>query len=267
MDFSPGGEDIETAIRRIGPRAIPVLLEKLDATDAPWKRSFADWQSRTDWLPDWTKIKFVWAEDEQAQAVFGFSVLKTQAVSAIPALAQRLNTTNAPLAAAACLIKIDSASAVPVLRMALTSNQPAVRTAALNALDTDPSLVRQALPDMRQLTSDSEERNAATAFYILSMYSPTNEGMEYLRQALRDSRFQVVRFGLARAGKLGTNARPFIPELSNFLTHPYPRFRRTATNLLKTIDPVAAFAAGVNTNAPVRNTNGIPAGRRGPGRR
>jgi HEAT repeat protein len=263
-NFTPSTEDIETAIRRIGPRAIPVLLEKLDTTDAAWKRSFANWQSRTEWLPDWTKIRFKWAEEEHAQAIFGFSVLRTQAVSAIPALSQRLGMTNAPYAAAICLIKIDSASSLPVLRMALTNGQPAVRNAALSALETDPSLLQQTLPEMRLLTSDSEERNAAAAFYYLSFYGPPDEATAYLRQALRDSRAPVMNLALANVNHMGTNARPFIPELSNLLTHPRISFRRNATNILKRIDPAAAFAAGVNTNPPAPNTNSNRGGRRGP---
>ena len=261
-EFNPDAKETEAAIRKVGPRAIPVLLEKLDATDVAWKRSFADWQSRIDSLPGWAKIRFRWAEEEQEQAIYGFGVLKTQAVSAIPELSHRLRTTNVASAAAFCLVKIGPAS-LPALRMALTNGQPQVRSAAIYALDTDPSLVKQTLAEMRLLTTDSNEWNAGGAFYFLSQHSPTNEAVAFLRAALREPRVPVVSLGLARVKQLGTNARPFIPEISNLLVHPRPAFRAQATNALKTIDLAVAFAAGINTNAPTATTNWTRGGRRG----
>jgi hypothetical protein len=260
--FAPEVEEVEPALQRIGSKAIPTLLKRVDATDPPWKRSLNHWQDRTDWLPQVMKIRFRGVEEEHAQAIYGFGALNTQAVSAIPALAQRLNETNTATTAAYCLAKIGSPS-LPILRMALTNEQASVRMAAIYGLQSDPSLLKQTLSEMRLLRADSDVRNALVAFHLLYHHSPSNEAVVLLREALRDPRTLLVIIGLSKIESLGTHARPFIPELSNLLAHPYLRFREQATNVLKTIDPAVAFAAGVNTNPPVLNTNrsGGPGGR------
>jgi hypothetical protein len=106
-------EEIEEALRKIGPRAIPHLLARLDEMDPPWKLKLSEWQSRTDWLPDGVEVEFRFAHERHYEAVFGFSVLGEQAVAAIPELEKRLGGTNGYVAAIA-LSEIGGA-AVPVL--------------------------------------------------------------------------------------------------------------------------------------------------------
>ncbi|HEY0548837.1 MAG TPA: hypothetical protein VGF13_04490 [Verrucomicrobiae bacterium] len=79
--------EADAAVRQIGVRAVPVLLQKLQVTDPKWRRPAVDWTHKHLGLAfDPSKAEHKWAE-----AHYGFRILGTQAVVAIPELAQMLS--------------------------------------------------------------------------------------------------------------------------------------------------------------------------------
>src|SRR5262245_45397091 len=64
-------EQAEVAINKIGERAIPILLKKLQAKDPMWKDSLYKLSNKIPGL----SFHFSWAMDEQAQAMHGFACL------------------------------------------------------------------------------------------------------------------------------------------------------------------------------------------------
>ena len=89
-------EEADAAVRKIGVRAVPILLQKLRVTDSKWRRPTVDWVGRH------LKLAFEpsKAEREWAEAQYGFRILGTQAVVAIPELTQIFFETNTTWGAA-----------------------------------------------------------------------------------------------------------------------------------------------------------------------
>jgi len=252
--------EVESALRRLGPKAIPILLTKLDATDPAWLCSLSDWLREQSWAPSWADINGQRAWQDHEEAVFGFSVLKTQAVAAIPELAVRLSQTNASVAAAFCLAAMGE-PAIPALRAAWNDPRLPDRRYLAYALERHPTVLKELLPEIRASKLDPNDRMAAAAHSLLIRHAETNEATAVLHEALRDGREAVVLSGLLHLARSGSNSVPFIPDLAALLTHSNRFIRSKATNVLHRLDPAAAFAAGVNTNPPARNTNAPRSGR------
>jgi HEAT repeat protein len=82
--------DATNAVRAIGAKAVPILIEKLRKTDPAWKiRVYNEW-SRKIFDDEWVFA----ARYEAYEGVLGFSIVGTQAVAAIPELSKMLFDTN-----------------------------------------------------------------------------------------------------------------------------------------------------------------------------
>lgn len=253
--------EIKAAIREIGPQAFPILLSKLRATDPAWKTKLPEFLSKQSIY----SFRFTWASQERAEALLGFTALGTNAQPALPALEKMFWDTNATREAGAALGLIGEA-ALPILRMGLTNAEHTIRVAAYEGT-TLPALAVATLPEMRQMRNDPDEVLATVAVWRLMKFASKEEATRVAIEALESKHPRLRRSTLyqLRVSEIETNM--VVPVLVHLLEGPDWRLCAAITNILKRIDPVAAAAAGINTNPPAippPSMGGWP-GRRGRG--
>ena len=256
-DFGRAGNpsEVTAALREIGPRAIPILLAKLQATDPDWKNNLAAILNKQSLL----FLEFTWAKEEQTAALYGFDVLGTNAVSALPALEKMFWDTNMTWAAGLALGRIGEA-ALPILRAGLTNADRDICWSAYDGTALSPALAVATLPEMRQMRGDRDEAKAARAVSRLMRFADREEATRVAIEALASNRLRVRRTVLFDL--TGTDTNRVVPVLVPLLEDRDWRFRSSVTNILINLDPVAAAAAGINTNPPPMVGRGSPG--RGP---
>lgn len=253
MDERRNSPDSEAAIREIGAKAIPTLLNKLQATDPPWKEQTYEWLNKQDFY----KFEPAWAQEEQAQGIYGFQVLGSNALSALPELERMFWDTNTSWAAAKALEQLGLA-ALSVLRAGLAHTNPIIRQAALNGT-TSTDLATATLPDIRPLRHDSDWIVSAISLRRLMQFASREEATQLTIETLTRNRGRLRGFVLSALEKVSIETNRVVPLLVPLLNDPDPRFRRVVTNTLKNLDPVAAAAAGIDTNPPPSSSsNGRP---------
>jgi hypothetical protein len=236
----------ETAIREIGTKAIPTLLTKLRATDPPWKEKTYEWMNKQDFY----KFEPVWEHEEQAQAVYGFAVLGSNALSALPELERMFWNTNTSWAAAGALGELGLPS-LPILRAGFTNTNLMIRGAALYG--TNPTnLAIATVNDVRPLIHDSDMYISLASFWRLIQFSSREEATALAMDTLQTNRTRLREAALNRLNPINIDTNKIIPLLVRLLDDPdpNPRFRVGVTNALKRLDPATAAAAGINTNPP-----------------
>jgi HEAT repeat protein len=126
-------EDTATALRAMGPRVLPTLLDWLQQRDSrtrQWIAMQADKQTLFD-------LNFEGADMRRGTAVAGLRLLGTNAASAVPTLAKLIDDPELGGAALSGLAAI-GVPAWPVLLSGLTNRLPAVRSLAVVLLASDP---------------------------------------------------------------------------------------------------------------------------------
>lgn len=237
-------EDAHAAINEIGERAIPTLLEKIQASDPAWKEPLHQLNSKMRWLPVRSRY---WAQEEQQEAVRGFRCLGPKARPAIPQLAKLLYDTNSTDAAGSALAAIGD-EALPVLRAALTNGtNPVAQLVAMNATSGSNWAVA-VLPEMRMLKTHTNEQVAISAIVQLMHHGAKGEveaeALNVLQSGRSRSRASIVG-SLTWAGVDPQKAAPVLVPLLNDANL---FVRRAATNVLRQIDPVTAASVGIETN-------------------
>lgn len=260
---APGANsaEIKAAIREIGPKAFPILLAKLRATDPAWKTQLSELLRKQSIY----SFRFTWASQERAEALLGFTALGTNAQPALPALEKMFWDTNTTREAGAALGQIGEA-ALPSLRMGLTNADYHIRLAAYEGT-TLPALAVATLPDMRQMRNDPDEVLATVAVRRLMKFASREEATRVAIEALESNRARLRRSTLYQLRVSDIETNMVVPVLVHLLKDPDWRLCAAVTNILKGLDPVAAAAAGINTNPPAippPNVSGRP-GRRGRG--
>jgi len=244
----------EAAIREIGTKAIPTLLAKLQVTDSPWKEQTHQWLNKQNFY----SFEFTPDYHERASAIYGFTVLGSNALPALPALERMFWDTNTSWEAAHALAQLGQVS-LPILRAGFTNSDPAIRRAAVTGTMNN-KLTAAVLPDMRQLRHDSDRIVATAALNQLLRFSSREEATQLAIETLEDNRARMRGAVLNWFNQARIETNRIVPFLIRLLEDPDPRFRFRVTNVLKQLDPVAAAAAGINTNPPPVST-GLPGGR------
>jgi hypothetical protein len=236
----------EAAIRDIGTKAIPTLLAKLRATDPPWKEKTYEWLNKQDFY----KFEPTWEQEERAQGLYGFTVLGSNALSALPELEKMFWDTNTSWAAAGALGEL-GLSSLPILRAGFTNAETVIRSAAVYG--TSPTnLATATLPDMRPLLHDPDLYVSFAAFMRLMQLAPRTEATTLAIDILQTNRTRLRGTALNQLSRSNIDTNEVIPVLVRLLNDPDPdpRFRMGVTNALKRLDLVAAAAAGIDTNPP-----------------
>lgn len=235
----------EAAIRSIGAKAIPTLLAKLQTTDPSWKEKTYHWLNKQgiysfEFTPDYY---------ERTAAIYGFTILGSNALSALPELERIFWNTNTSWEAAQALAQLGRAS-LPALRAGFTNSDTGIRRAAVISIMNNTNLTLATLPDMRSLRHDSDRLVATAALRQLMFHSTREEATRLAIEILEDNRARWRGTVLSLFNQVSIHTNQVVPVLVRLLEDPDPRLRRVITNTLKQLDPVTAAAAGVDTNPP-----------------
>jgi hypothetical protein len=241
--FEWNSPESEAAIREIGTKAIPVLLAKLRASDSPWKKKTYDLLNKQDFY----QFEFTGDYYEKMQAIYGFKVLGSNALPALPALEQMFWDTNTSWEAARSLAQLGLV-ALPILRAGFTNADSLIRGAAVIGVKHNTNLTLATLSDMRQLRHDSNWLVANVASRQLIQFSSREEATRLAIEILEDNRGRSRSGVLDLFNQVSIHTNQVVPVLVNLLNDPNPRFRLSVTNALKQLDPGAAAASGIDTN-------------------
>lgn len=237
--------DVTNAIRKIGVKGIPILLDKLTATDAAWKRMFANkWGDRFH-AYRWTHP----ALNQHYEAVYGFSILGTQAGIAIPELTRMLSLTNNSFSASA-LARIGP-EGWAVLKSGLTNPIPFVRANALMGLNDSRIDLQDVWPEVLARRHDTNVQVSWCAIYVILGRPERPESISVVAEGLKHPSPQIQMLTLAKLRDWGTNAAaPVAPLIISFLTNANYSVQRYAKFALLKADPAAARAQGIPENGP-----------------
>jgi hypothetical protein len=200
--------DADRAVRKIGTRAIPTLLAKLRAKDLAW------WDAAAEWVDDNLDVSLPTrpheAENERFDAMYGFRVLGTQAVVAIPELTRMLYQTNFSYQAGQALGHIGR-DATPVIRAALTGGNSRVQFGALSSTYWSRDIGSNVLPEMKALLKSQDERTAALAVLRLRGFLSVQEYMDLVTQVPGTNHFRIQRLALNHMILAKTNLAEAVP--------------------------------------------------------
>lgn len=217
---TPQASEATNAIRRLGERAVPWLVQRLDAPDpfGSWYLRACDGYAR--YLPQFLANRLPESRHEERRlaALGALAMVAPSAHSATPAIINALNDKEVDLrrSAAATLGQLGpiTSNVVPALISALTNGDWYTEEEALRALGKLGPAATNAIPALvNELKYQHPERRAWSAEYL---------------------------------GNMGPRAKTAVPALLLATTDDETQWvREAATNALLKIDPEAAAKAGV----------------------
>lgn len=231
---------VTNAIRKMGSAAVPFLLERLRAQDSPLKQRLEQ-SSWSDRLPErWLYATY----RSHGEAAYGFSILGTQAVSAVPELTKLLLNPATAHNAGFALGQI-GLEALPILKDALTNGDSAIRIGAASGLVRGRGLVRAAMPELLALRQDT---NVWVPSMVIAWLPSSGDESLYFPIAveyLQDDRPELLGYALAAIARVQTTRAAAFALAVPFLTNANLRVRKQASNTLFKLDAKTARAHGV----------------------
>jgi hypothetical protein len=238
-------EETEAALREIGTRAIPFLLDRMRATDPRWKQPLDDLIRKQSHF----SVEFKWAHDKQNEAAYGFSILGTNARSAGPELEKLFREASIPRFPA-CALGYLGTSSLPALHAAMTNDDVDIRYAAVHGITLLPLAPDQMAAELAPWYDDPQDMVAMHAFRNAMKVTPRAQKTAIVLRALESGR-PIIQGGILLAIEtIGIETNVIVPVLTRLLTNDTFKPRDYATNALLALDPAAAFAAGIDTNPP-----------------
>jgi HEAT repeat protein len=237
--FTRDNTDVTNAVRKIGVKAIPILLDKLRAEDPAWKETLTSgWRRR--FFPEQWVHGTAWGYME---ANWGFSILGTQAVSAIPSLSAMMIEQGRGGFQLGCI----GTQALPVLKAALTNDNAKIRINALFGAMARSDVARAAAKEIVGLRHDTNE---IVSMFALSATSalPKDQQLAVLKAFLADPRPSIQVRALVSIEYRGLDSTNAIPLIVPFLTNIDFMVRRTASNALLSVAPATAAEYGISSN-------------------
>ena len=237
--------EADAAVRKIGVRAIPILLQKFQATDPKWRAPTAKWIYR------YSNLSFEEsrAEREWAEAQYGFRILGTQAVVALPELTQMMFQTNTTFLAAYALAQIGR-PATPVIRAALTNSDRNICKGGVMATGWSKEIGCEVVPELTPLASSADRLVASFSAAQLRTLVPMEEFVRVMSRASGPNQYMVQRVMLRTLAETKTNVAFAVPIVVPMLASPDEPVRKLATNALIRLEPTVAAAHGIDTNPP-----------------
>jgi hypothetical protein len=237
--------DVTNAVRKIGTKGIPVLLDKLRARDSEWKHKLDNKWGHKVFSDRWFDAAYY----DRSEALLGFSILGSEAASTIPELSKFLIDTNQHMQCAEALGYIGP-PAFPVLRQALTNQDESIRVRAVLALSLTPEGASLAVPQVLALRQHTNRSLVGAVLLRVTYMLPKDEALRVLTEYTRDPRWQRDSMILLALGFFQTNTPGAVPLVAPFLTDPNLNLRKEATNTLRRWGYTAADALRVATNSP-----------------
>jgi HEAT repeat protein len=209
-------QQTDEAIRQIGPRAIPTLLQMLRLSDsAPWKRTLLDWAYKQHFI----KIHHIKAWGQNWRAANALGAMGLDAAGAVPEL---IHLYENPI----------SGPSQRYTLMALGKIGPAAKMAIPSLLSTVN-------------TSTDEEVRASTVFALGGIHTEPERVVPVLIRCLADTSIDVQSEAATGLGNFGENAKLAVPALVVLLQNPNQEVMNHARAALLRIDPEAAAKAAV----------------------
>ena len=200
----------------IGTNAIPTLLHMLRVKNSPLKTKLILILNNQKLI----RIHLISDNDLEFEALYGFRILGTNGVSAVPEL-------------------------VRVFEKNISLDSQRYTIASLGAIGP-PAKV--AIPSVLQVTTntnyDWRVRYAAVGS-VFEMRADPQIAMPAMAVCLTDTNPNIRGWACNVMGEFGTNAEPYVPALISLLKDPNNLLRERAGIALKKIDPGAAAKAGV----------------------
>ncbi|EEF60945.1 HEAT repeat domain-containing protein [Pedosphaera parvula] len=245
---------IVKAVTIIGTNALPVLLQKIQATDSPLKLKFISLIERQSFV----EIKFTKAWESKSEATEGFCILGPSAKPAVPKLTELLQYDDSGYVAMSLAgIGIDG---VPPLVQALTNSNLGVKYRALDALKgmglvrfidnwppdrlaIIPEVAKIAVPPLLECLESKDQFTRARAAKTLgALGCEPDLVVPALINQLKEANYnpRVAVPALQALAMLGPRAKAAVPVLLQALNDPAFLAHSEVTNALKKIDPAAA---------------------------
>lgn len=217
----------EEAIRHIGAKALPSLLQDLRADDSTWRERIGAFLRKQPKLA-WLRSQFLTPEDRRRQAYFGFNALGPLAKPAVPELIHQLRAPKArdrqSAASVLGLIALEAKEAVYPLITALKDENPAVQQTAVYALSSLGPGGKPAVPALLAMLRSEEDIT-----WIKKLTQPAAATSAPGGYALHPIIYAL--------GKIGPEAKEAVPELIEVLKAGEPFAQATAARSLAKIAP------------------------------
>ncbi len=236
------------AIRAMGVKSVPFLLDMLEVHDWPLKLKFYEW-TKSPRLDQSRRAMTV----QHYQASYGFKVLGPIAKPAIPQLAEFLANSREPRFEAYALHFIGP-DAIGVLTNALTSPKASVREAAAAALgnyakDSDATqgkVAAQIIPVLIGRAHDPDGMARSSACVSLMSFEKAPEiAVPLLVPLVADKDKNARFFALLALPSFASGAKSAVPALFNALHDPDQEIRENAIDALACIIPEDPAVAAV----------------------
>src|ERR1051325_6601194 len=169
---TPAWEKADAALRHIGTNAIPTLLNMIEAKDPPRLLLTArDWAGRRGFI----RAEYHYAYQRHEEAEYAFSVLGTNAASAVPELIriyERNVSTRSKRYVAQALADIGAPSepAVPLLMKDFRNADQSVRFHAITAVSTIGGKAETVVPALLSILKDTRPEIRWNAIFGLERY-------------------------------------------------------------------------------------------------
>ena len=238
--ISPSGRAAILAVRELGPRAVPELINWIKRPAPLLDDELRVFRN----LVPGSAAKTVPARNRADLAVFGFGLLGPQASAAAPELTRLMKDWNVSQqtreSAMAALSQLGPAGLQPLLEAFASPSQPARKLVAsyigsMHHLGTDAP---HAVAVLIGLLNDQDQQiagRAATALGDLAL-EPV-QAIPGLTNALKDPRPFVRVSAVNALRRYGSDAEPAIPALTETLNDSQLQVRMAATNAFSQIRP------------------------------
>lgn len=241
-EWAEANKKAREAVRQIGPRALPWLLDWISYEPSP--RKVALYMAANHILerlnPKWELVD---PKPGRADlAVRAFIMLGTNAIGGLEDLERVLGDPKARLGAQRAVEALSrlGAAGVPALGIALTNRQDNVRRAARHQIWVLGGQARAAVPALiPELASKDETAACETCDLLGFLHLEAVAVVPSLAKALEDPRPKVREKAAWALGQFSDEGRPASPNLRRLLIDPDPNLRWAATNALGKVDPQA----------------------------
>jgi HEAT repeat protein len=236
------------AIKEFGTNALPFLIREMQTKPSLQER-LEPWWVRT--MPPQLWFDCTHAEDRRDQAVLAFSILETNAASALPQLRRLFTDERLVEDAAIAIEQIKTTNAMEVLVPLLSHPNPRVRARTilgLGSFEQPEHLAKVATAQLIRAADDPDEETARSAVFVIAETLPVESATRVLTNKFKDHRHRVVQGAIGGFFGAGPLVEPAMPAIAAMLTNSDEKTRRVATNTLLTINPYRALEFGVSTN-------------------
>jgi hypothetical protein len=221
------------AVRQIGEKAIPYLVNTIVYEPGPFKRSLSRALEK---LPGHRSLpSMINRYRESDAAVYGFEILGAAASSAIPKLlliARDYTNSRPAWLATAALARVGT-SAVPALIVLLTNSQTEIRINAASEMHLLGTNASRAIPPLVQCLTDNDNRLREIAAQTLGdLATEPDIVVPALARCLETSNFRVRCRALVALGKFGKEAHPARDQILKALDDLDEAVRSAATNAM-----------------------------------